>query len=129
MVFQPAAESELLLKRLQHENRWFLTDEHNCCSCAFRHVGVYYEDGSSFEPEFSEPEDWRQEDPESIEGTSQLFDVIHDLSTRGFKVDLIDAWNGEELEQFVMDVELSSVKRETFRMFEDYLMRFPISAA
>ncbi len=124
MVLQPAAESEPLLKRLQFKNCWFLTDEHNCCSCEFRHLSQTNSDGSPADPEFFEPQDWMPEDPERVEGTRLLFDVIKNLVGRGFKVDLIDVWNEREAERFVLDVDLALVKRDSFHMFEDFKMRF-----
>ncbi len=113
-----------MLKRHQFGNCWFLTDEHNCCSCEFRHLSQTNSDGSPAEPEFFEPQDWRLEDPEQVEGTKLLFDVIENLVKKGFKVDLIDVWNGQEAEKFVLDVDLREVNRDSFHMFEDYLMRF-----
>ncbi|MDH4388772.1 MAG: hypothetical protein QE269_08605 [Fimbriimonas sp.] len=50
--------------------------------------------------------------------------MIENLVKKGFKVDLIDVWNGQEAEKFVLDVDLREVNRDSFHMFEDYLMRF-----
>jgi hypothetical protein len=85
---------------------------------------LYNHEGGFFEPEFFEPQEWRTEDPESIEATNQLFDVILGLVRCGYKVDLIDTWAEDDSQLFELEVDLAVVTRESFHMFEDYVMRF-----
>ena len=124
MVLQPALKSEPLLENLQFENRWFLTDEHNCCSCEFRHQILFGPDGEEYEPWFSVAEEWMQEDPERIEGTKLFYDIILDLVRSGFSVDLIDDWAEMFDDYKLIEVDTNLITRETFRFMEGYVMRF-----
>lgn len=56
--------------------------------------------------------------------TAQLFDILKSIVDRGFRVELLDCWSGDEdNDATTMDVSLSEVSRKRFRMFEGNLFR------
>ena len=48
-------------------------------------------------PEFWEPQDWFSEDPEDIESTRAVYDLLAHLVEDGERVDVSSAWTGEEV--------------------------------
>ena len=113
-----------LLAYLQFDNRWWLTDIGNGCSCEFRHQEQIEWNGRIYPHCFDEPQEWMHEDPERVEGSRQLFDVLDQLLRDGFKVDLVDSWEGKESEILAVDVPWSTATRESFRLFEGRVVRF-----
>jgi len=113
----PLAEVELL----SHSHRWFVGSRHGC-SCGFRHLYI-----GSVSLGFGEPEDWYPEEPEDIEATCRLLNVIKSLLATGGSVDCIDAW-GHESEaanlSATIRVNLAEVNDREFRLFENHRFEF-----
>lgn len=105
---------------LQLPHTWYVTREFEGCSCHFRECIVF---GS--EPTFGAPEDWMEEPSDDIEATQHLYDLIANLVREGSQVELIALWDSSDpmLSQSI-DVSLSEVNREEFRIFENYRFRF-----
>ena len=101
---------------LKHEHKWFVGSQSEC-SCTFRHlcreaVGLG----------FGAPEDWFPEEQDSIDATHQLYEILQELVLRGHRVELLDCWSGDENEGAEpLDVSLSQISRERFRLFEGHL--------
>jgi hypothetical protein len=71
---------------------------------------------------FSEPVDWYEEESEDIEATKQFYRIIKEQIDRGFKIDIVDKWEGTELNSIKrLEVNLSQVSENEFRFFENYL--------
>lgn len=100
---------------LAHPYRWYLECQYGGCSCHFRHLG----EGGDLD--FSPPEDWCPEDPDDIEATAAVYDVLEPLVAGGYELDLIDAWNGTP-STAIRDVPVSlrEVPRDRFRFFENH---------
>lgn len=113
-------------KILQFENVYCAGDVLGGCSCHFRHLinesygGKEEEiDWTDFTFASPEEESWREEDGVDIENTQKLYDVILQLVSEGYKVDLVDCWNGDDYSQIeTLQVKLSEVSRDAFRLFE-----------
>ena len=70
--------------------------------------------------EFAPPADWCPEDPEAIEATKAVYDILSEMLAKGYKVDVVDLWVNNSLESIVeIDVSLSKVNRDSFRFFEN----------
>lgn len=100
---------------LKYPNKWYIGSKSGC-SCSFRHL-------HSIELGFSEPVEWYKENPEDIEATKQLIQIIRDLVAHGEQVDCIDAWEHQEMYPVAngkLEVDLSKVKNSEFRFFENH---------
>ena len=102
---------------LKYANKWLLLCRYGGCSCHYRHLA-----GSvGREPEFGPPEDWCPEDDDNIESTAAVYDVFARILAEGHRLDVLDIWNGENLEAVTsIAVSLSSVPRQAFGFFENY---------
>lgn len=101
---------------LTHESRWFVGSKSHC-SCTFRHL-----DRQSADLGFGAPVDWFPEDQDALDATRQLYEVLQDIVQREHRVQVLDCWNGNESEAPVaLDVTLSEVPMEHFRLFEGYV--------
>jgi len=98
-------------------NKWYVGSKTEC-SCTFRHLAV----GSDFE--FSEPEDWYEEEQDELDATRELYRTIAYLLSSGHKVDLVDQWYDTQPEDITtLDVSLDDVSENAFRMFENHKFR------
>ncbi len=100
---------------LKNNHKWYIGSQSGC-SCTFRHL-------YSIELGFGEPVDWYPEEPEDIEATNQLIVIIRELVEAGESVDCIDAWEHQNMCPVTgseMQVNLSDVKNEEFRFFENH---------
>jgi hypothetical protein len=107
------------VKSLKYPNKWYIGSKSGC-SCSFRHL-------HSIELGFSEPVEWYKENPEDIEATKQLIQIIRDLVAHGERVDCIDAWEHQEMYPVAngkLEVDLSKVKNSEFRFFENHHFTF-----
>lgn len=114
--FQPIAEKDdpEILNLLCNPVRWFLQCQYGGCNCDFRHLA----EGNDME--FAPPADWCPEDPEAIEATKAVYDILSEMLAKGYKVDVVDLWVNNSLESIVeIDVSLSKVNRDSFRFFEN----------
>ena len=102
---------------LKHDRKWFVGSKSGC-SCTFRHLG-----GESVRLGFGAPEDWFPEEQDGIDATHQLYVILKEMVQRGHQVDLFDGWCGNEdnLEAVQLDVALSKVPMDHFRLFEDHV--------
>jgi len=76
---------------------------------------------------FEEPQDWMEEDEDSIRATRELYRVIASLVKDGHKVDCLDLWpEMESVEIQTMSVHLSEVTEEVFRLFENHRFVFEL---
>ena len=110
---------------LRFPHKWYLQGRYGGCSCHFRHT-IYSE---AQPPTFGVPEDWYPEDPENIEDTGRVYELLTRLVREGHRVDVLDSWNGEWTGDKTEDVETVTVKvselcREEFRFFEGYRLDF-----
>jgi len=102
---------------LRYPRKWFVGIK-SACSCTFRHL-------SAVHLGFAAPEDWCPEEPEEIEATGQFYDVVAGLLSAGKKVDCVSRWAGSPKNAIKhLDVDLSSVPRDTFRFFENHHFLF-----
>ena len=83
------------------------------CSCHFRN---WLKENH---PEFWEPQDWFSEDPEDIESTRAVYDLLAHLVEDGERVDVSSAWTGEEVSHD-LEVSLSCVGRDAFRFMDGF---------
>ena len=74
--------------------------------------------------EFSEPEDWYDEDVDDIQATVAVYKVIQQLIHNGFSVDLIDFENDPPEAFKEIEVDLIQVSQSSFRFFENYRFTF-----
>lgn len=96
----------------EHAHCWFLMCKYGGCSCHFRH----FLDDKQFAP----IAEWRQEDEDDVESTIQIYDVFWRLFLEGHHLDIVDVWSGTPPEEVdSIDVDLSEVFRENFRIFEN----------
>ena len=101
---------------LKHEHKWFVGSISGC-SCTFRHLIR-----ESLTIGFGAPEAWFPEAPDAIEATKRLYAILKDMVQRGYQVELLDCWSGDEnKEASTLDVSLSQVPADRFRMFEGHL--------
>lgn len=102
---------------LKNAQKWFVGSMDGC-SCRFRHLA----DGDFA---FEEPQDWMEEDEDSIRATRELYRVIASLVQNGHKVDCLDLWRETEpVEIRTAAVRLSEVSEEAFRLFENHHFLF-----
>jgi hypothetical protein len=100
-------------KALENTQQWFIGSMDGC-SCRFRHLA----DGDLA---FEEPQDWMEEDEDSIRATRELYRVIASLVQDGHKVDCLDLWPAmEPVEIKTVAVRLSNVPEKAFRLFENH---------
>ena len=98
---------------LDFTQRWYVGSKSGC-SCTFRHL-------HSIELGFSDPVDWYPEEQEELEATQELYGVLIDLLSSGYRVDLIDVWQGTQPHDVtVLEVSLQDVQSTAFRMFENH---------
>src|SRR5690242_15091244 len=82
------SDPEAALSLHLHENRWCITGPFGGCSCSFRHLA---EGSTAFD--FASPENWMEEDPEDLEATKSVYDMLTGILASGHQLDLIDVWN------------------------------------
>ena len=101
---------------LEFPYKWYVGSKTGC-SCSFRHL-------VSIELGFSDPVDWYEEEKDDIEATHELYSTLGRLLSEGYRVDLIDAWQGVPPEDIAtVDVSLDDVPGTAFRMFENHRFR------
>lgn len=101
---------------LEFTHQWYVGSESGC-SCAFRHL-------TSKDLGFSEPVDWYPEEEQNLISTQELYGTLASLVSAGFRVDLIDIWQGADLANIAtLDVAVDDVPATAFRMFENYKFR------
>ena len=99
-------------KLLSFPNKWYVGSKSQC-SCTFRHL-------HSVELGFGDPVDWYPEDREEVAATALLYDTLTKMVGAGYRVDLIDIWEGAEADQVAtVDVSLKEVPPAAFRLFEN----------
>ena len=107
----PYENDALALMRYPHT--WFVGSKSGC-SCTFRHL-------HSIELGFGAPVDWYPEDSDEIEATKLFYDIVSALVLEGHHVDCISFWTDPTKDRVQsLDVDLTSVKREEFRFFENH---------
>jgi len=109
---------ELCRKILDYPNYWFVGSESEC-SCTFRHLAF-----DDIIHDFNPPEDWRNEQKEEIDATQELYRTLDWLLSSGFKVDLVDMWVENQVEEIItINVSFNDVSENAFRLFEKYKFR------
>jgi hypothetical protein len=103
------------LAMLNHSFKYFVST-YGGCSCHFRHV-------EERDELFAPPVDWSPEDPEDVEATGKLYDLLLQIVSSGHRVDLIDVWNDDEVVEKI-EVDLSTVPKEAFRLVNGVHMIF-----
>jgi hypothetical protein len=112
-------ESEIV-NSLQYSQKWYVASKSGC-SCSFRHL-------FSIELGFGEPVDWYKEESDDIEATKAFYDLVVNLLSAGNQVDCISIWEGTKIDQIKhLEVDLSSISRESFRFFENHHFSFKSS--
>jgi hypothetical protein len=102
-----------VLNLLQYEYPCYVASKAGC-SCTFRHL-------SSIELGFAEPVDWYKESSDEIEATRIFYDIASSLILSGKNIDCIEIWTGTRKDQIQhLKVELSSIRRDEFRFFENH---------
>jgi hypothetical protein len=104
---------------LLYPHKWYIGSRTGC-SCAFRHL---------YEPEhgFGAPEAWFVEGPADIEATLKFIRLVRSLIAKGERVDCVDLWAGSDVAPhppISMNVDLSQIREEEFRFFENYHFDF-----
>ena len=114
---KPSIESQSPCPRiLKYQHKWFVGSKSGC-SCTFRHLCR-----ESVKLGFGQPQDWFPEDAEAIDATKRLYDILKEIVQRGFQVELLDCWSGEEdKDALTLHVSLSRIPADHFRMFEGHL--------
>lgn len=106
-------EEAVFMDGLEYRNRWYISGRYGGCSCHFR----FFMGDVEFGPE----EDWREEDPEAVESTAELFDVFKRLVSEGHRLDAIAVWAGTEPDMVgFKEVLMAELKREDFLFLENY---------
>jgi hypothetical protein len=101
---------------LNYGHRWFVGSKSGC-SCTFRHLGH-----ESAVLGFGLPEHWCPEDQDQLEATHEFYGILKDIVERGYRVDVVDCWSGDEGDEAVaLDVSLTAVPADHFRLFEGYV--------
>ena len=101
---------------LKHVHKWFVGSKSEC-SCTFRHLCR-----DSVDLGFGVPEDWFPEEEAEIEATREFYGILKEMVQQGHHVEVLDCWSGdEEKDAVVLDVSLSEVPVDHFRLFEGYL--------
>ncbi len=113
-VADPSTDPAILL--LDFPNRWYVGSKSEC-SCTFRHL-------YSIELGFGEPVDWYPEEQDELNATRELYTTLTSLLSAGYHVDLLDQWHGSQAEAITtLDVSLSEVSEQAFRLFENHKFR------
>jgi hypothetical protein len=117
--FDRSHPERLATDALSHPHKWYIGSRTGC-SCSFRH---------QYEPEqgFGAPEEWFQENQADIEATLKLIRLVRSLIARGEHVDCVDLWAGSDPSPGApsnMDVDLSRIRDEEFRFFENHHFDF-----
>jgi hypothetical protein len=108
--------SDPCIALLGFPNIWYVGSKAGC-SCTFRHL-------SAIELGFSEPVEWYDEEQDELDATEQLYRILSQLLALGYRVDLLDRWEGAQPEGItVVDVSLDDVSERAFRMFENHRFR------
>ena len=98
---------------LEYPNRWFVGSKAGC-SCTFRHL-------HSIELGFGDPVDWYPEEQDEMDATREIYATLVDLLSSGHQVDLVDAWEGAQVEDIHhLVVSLDQVSSTAFRLFENH---------
>ena len=98
---------------MRYPHTWYVGSKSGC-SCTFRHL-------HSIDLGFSAPVDWYPEDPDELEATKLFYDIVSNLVMEGSHVDCISLWAGAAKNGVpTLEVDLSSIKREAFRFFENH---------
>lgn len=101
---------------LKNGRAWFVGSKSGC-SCTLRHV---CRGNTDFD--FQEPQDWSPEEPDAIAATKLLYAVLAEIVRGGGQVDLADVWIREGIQPLQpIEVSLSDVSADRFRLFEDHL--------
>jgi hypothetical protein len=104
------------IRLLDFPNYWYVGSKSQC-SCTFRHL-------HSVELGFGEPVDWSPEEQDEVDATRELYATLTALLSSGNHVDLLDQWNGAQpAEITTIDVSLSDVPENAFRLFENHKFR------
>jgi hypothetical protein len=115
--FDKNVPDRLPFQHLLYANKWYVGSRTGC-SCSFRHLY-----GPEFD--FSAPEDWFPEEKSDIEATLTFIRLVRSLVIKGEKVDCIDLREGNQAEHpALMSVDLSQIRDEEFRFFEDHHFDF-----
>ena len=119
--FDNSYPERMSFKHLLYPNKWYIGSRTGC-SCSFRHL---------YEPEhgFGAPEEWAPESQADIEATLKFIRLVRSLLTQGERVDCVDLWAGSEPSPVAharMDVDLSRVRDEEFRFFENHHFDFVV---
>ena len=115
--FDKNIPDRLPLRHLLYANQWYVGSRTGC-SCSFRHL---------YGPEFvfGAPEDWFPEEKADIEATLTFIRLVRSLVMKGENVDCLDAWEGDNTEApQLLSVNLTQVRDEEFRFFENYHFDF-----
>ncbi len=110
---------------LESDNVYFVRDTLSGCSCAFRHLLQFEPNERDFKVDVSKytfgspvDEPWMEDDEDDVANTLVLFDLIQEVLSKGFKVDLVDSWEGDNPSLIkTVPVKLSEVSRNAFRLF------------
>ena len=106
-----------IIDLLLYKYHWYVGSKAGC-SCTFRHL-------SSIELGFGEPVYWYEEPSDEIEATIIFYDKVSSLISQGNKLDCIEIWAGTKRDQIKrLEVDLSSVSRNSFRFFENHYFVF-----
>jgi hypothetical protein len=98
---------------LRNPRKWYVGSKAGC-SCTFRHL-------VSIELGFGEPVTWAPEEEDEIQATAALYRVIVQLRSEGYKVDLLDLWEGEQMSEIPsLVVDLGAISVHEFRLFENH---------
>lgn len=113
-VADPSTDPGLCL--LDYPQCWYVGSK-SACSCTFRHL-------HSIELGFEEPVEWYPEEHDELEATRELYATFASLLSSGYHVDLLDRWYGTPPENIMtLDVSLSNVPANAFRLFENHKFR------
>ena len=97
---------------LEYPSRWYISGRWGGCSCHLR----YFPDALGFHDGL----DWWPEEPNAVEDTAAIYDMLQRLVAEGNKVDVVDLWNDEAYDGFEsITVSLSEVTREKFLFMEN----------
>ena len=117
-----APEEEDIPGLMRNPHTWYVGSKSGC-SCSFRHL-------HSIELGFGVPEDWYPEDPDELEATKLFYDIVSAMIIEGIHVDCISLWTGTTKDGVQsLEVDLSSIKREAFRFFENHHFEFVYSGS
>lgn len=107
-----AAPTPDISEALSYPYIWLASEKPECCSCIFRTaMGL---------TEFGIPEDWLEEEQESLDASKKFYRVIAHLLAQGAKVESITCWEDQEGAFNNLLVDLSAVAEDEFRFFSGY---------